>query len=205
MKRIINLIIMTFQSALLCTLLLGLIGYYYSRPYIECLSLYGAIEKKNYEKVELLLKSDCCETDRCAGFGPISRMFPSDFEVLNSFLSYPFEGVSPFYFAIINQDDQMIQLFLENGADINAENGTPLMLLSAIESATADTAAFLIKSGADVNALNHISDTPLIFAALYNNIELAKLLIENGADAQRCPESFADGQSRVSDDIGVQH
>lgn len=41
---------------------------------------------------------------------------------------------------------------------------------------------FLIKMGVDVDARNNKEMTPLMWAAYYGNVKIAKLLIDNGAD-----------------------
>ena len=61
------------------------------------------------------------------------------------------------------------------------DGNTPL-LITSWNNSTIKIAKLLISKGADVNAKNIYSDTPLHFASRINYLELAKLLISKGAD-----------------------
>lgn len=73
---------------------------------------------------------------------------------------------------------------IEKGADINIENNqrTALYLACAGREADYDLARQIISAGANVNVQGYNGITPLHMAALYLDLKLAKLLIENGAD-----------------------
>ena len=82
-----------------------------------------------------------------------------------------------------NQPDAVIQMLLHNGAEANGE-----ILLLAMEKQRFALAEQFIKSGVDVNyqypLIRNYADgmTPLLYASKWNNPELVKLLLENGAN-----------------------
>ncbi len=83
--------------------------------------------------------------------------------------------------AIQHNQPQIIQLLIEQGADLEllSENMTPLM--HAIKAKNHHIVDLLIKSGANINAINLQKKSPLFYCAKHGNIELAKVLIDNGA------------------------
>lgn len=93
----------------------------------------------------------------------------------------------------------MIRLLVSHGADLNIKYGpkktTALHeLVSSMRcvdtegslkeqcKTLSEMAELLIKSGAEVNASNINTDTPLHFAAILNSVSLIKLLVAHGAD-----------------------
>lgn len=86
----------------------------------------------------------------------------------------------------------VIKLLLANGADIDAmENfrGQTALMLAVVEN-HAPAVAGLIAAGASVTARTKNRFTPLLFAAQQGNVEIARLLLASGADAN---ESAPDG------------
>ncbi|ORX62071.1 ankyrin [Hesseltinella vesiculosa] len=64
--------------------------------------------------------------------------------------------------AVSSGRDQVVQILLENGANVNAQNEsgqTPL--LYAASKNRLDIAKVLLNHGADVNLVNHIKQSPL--------------------------------------------
>lgn len=83
-------------------------------------------------------------------------------------------------------DDDLIMLLVENGADIYDfdEEGVSIFEM-AITYDNINLVKYLIDSGKDVNQTNRRSRfTPLMAAACYGRVDIAKLLIENGADKE---------------------
>jgi ankyrin repeat protein len=71
----------------------------------------------------------------------------------------------------------IVELLLENGADIHVNNGEPLKLSSM--HGHDDTVKLLLKNGADIHARQ---DTAIRSAIAHCRNSTIKLLIENGAD-----------------------
>jgi len=73
---------------------------------------------------------------------------------------------------------EAIKQHIAAGTDVNSnDEWTPLHA-----AANKETAELLIAKGADINAKDNISGTPLFWAALEGNEEVAELLIGQGAD-----------------------
>ncbi|KAH6888428.1 hypothetical protein B0T10DRAFT_488158 [Thelonectria olida] len=86
------------------------------------------------------------------------------------------------------RNTELAQQLLEEGADVNAHdgsNGTPLQRAASTENM--EMARLLLKHGADVNMNEGHDRTPLLAAASRGNMEMALLFLKHGADvnAQR--------------------
>lgn len=82
-------------------------------------------------------------------------------------------------------DIDLVMLLVDNGADIYDydEEGVSIFDM-AVTYDNLEMVRFLIDRGIDVNATKRRSRfTPLMAAACYGRTEIAKLLIENGADS----------------------
>lgn len=86
---------------------------------------------------------------------------------------------SPFQAAIDFRDYDMIQLFLDRGADINRPMGFGTPLFTAANKGDIKLIEWLLARGADVNKKVNIS--PAGAAATNSDIEVVKLLLSKGA------------------------
>ena len=110
----------------------------------------------------------------------------------------PFEGAEPLTLAVLKGNAEIVQLLLDNGADIEIKakdkNGaTPLHYAAFF--LHEEMASLLIKSGADVNSINANGVTPLDSAAqiqltvlkdaqkLEKVIAIIQLLLKNGGNS----------------------
>lgn len=83
----------------------------------------------------------------------------------------------------MNRAIAMLQMLIENGADVNRETplGTPLMSASTSDW-NADMVDILLKSGAKVNQQDKNGRTALFYAQIFDCQEILKLLLQAGAD-----------------------
>ena len=91
-------------------------------------------------------------------------------------------GATPLMYAAASGSAEMMRQLLAAGADVNAKNNfdaTALMWCSN----NLEKVRLLIDKGADVNALSKANRMPLDIAAQHEgNIEVIRLLLKNGAD-----------------------
>jgi ankyrin repeat protein len=79
----------------------------------------------------------------------------------------------------------VVEFLVENGADVNAEDGdSQTALMYASKRSFNDTAALLLDKGANVNTQSKKRGiSALMLAAVADNEELVRMLLEHGADA----------------------
>ena len=78
---------------------------------------------------------------------------------------------------------EIVELLVENGADISATNNsneTPLF--EACRQGNIEIVELLVKNGADISVINNNNETPLFEACRQQNTEVIDLLVKNGAD-----------------------
>lgn len=83
----------------------------------------------------------------------------------------------------------MVQMLLEKGADVNRQGRTgytPLMDACFL-SGNLDMVKLLVSEGADVNALSTQGDSALCLVADKGDMQIARFLLENGADPNIIP------------------
>ncbi|XP_074646013.1 uncharacterized protein LOC141902265 [Tubulanus polymorphus] len=87
--------------------------------------------------------------------------------------------------AVSANDISKIQQLIASGVNINEDSGASYMfyppVLLAVMKQSWDALNLLISTGADLNCIKHRT-TPLICAAKTGNIQICRLLVENGAD-----------------------
>ena len=74
-----------------------------------------------------------------------------------------------------------IEEFFTTNADVNYDNGTPLLLAITLK-AKKEILKMLIELGADVNYVYTNGSVPLFHAVIAGNIPAFKILVEYGAD-----------------------
>jgi hypothetical protein len=117
------------------------------------------------------------------------------FDLLQKYGIRP-NGADLFMAININQPDSVIQFLLQQGIVPNGE-----ILLLAMEKQRFDLAKQFIEAKVDVNYQYPLNKpyadgmTPLLYASKYNNLELVRLLLENGA---RINAMAKDGSTALS-------
>ncbi len=99
--------------------------------------------------------------------------------------------------AVVAKDTLKILALLKNGIDINARaeaNDATVLFLAASYKDYDDMVDFLIKNGADVNAISKDGRTPLMWAA-DNSFKATRLLLDAGANVNAFAEQ--DGMNAV--------
>lgn len=110
---------------------------------------------------------------------------------------------SPLALAAAAGKSQFVALFLNNGADPNANEG--LALLHAIGRGHPDTAKLIIDQGADVNQIFSDGYSPLTLAVKSGNTEALRILLEAGADPDKPDrhQNTAIASAAVTDSISA--
>lgn len=85
-------------------------------------------------------------------------------------------GINDMFLALYEDDIKTVSQKLEQGIDVNAKNDTGQTLLHATQNM--DMVKMLISKGANVNAIDDDSMTPMF----NKDIDLIKVLVEAGAD-----------------------
>ncbi|CAG7816021.1 unnamed protein product [Allacma fusca] len=93
------------------------------------------------------------------------------------------ERLTPLMCGAASGNLTVIEVLISHGADINF-NGNKTPLHWAVASGSADCVKKLITSGAAVNVPCELGVTPLLVAAAFGKVEIAKILLEHGADVR---------------------
>lgn len=89
---------------------------------------------------------------------------------------------TPLMNAVYNGNTNIINMLLENGADINYTTDEMTPLIYAAYKGNTNIINTLLENGVDINYTNYYGMTALMYAASYNQFEAVKILLENNAD-----------------------
>ncbi len=103
---------------------------------------------------------------------------------VNAFESGTRYNFNVLHFSAEKGHTEIVKLLIVNGADIEAkvESILDTPLSRAVRKERKATVEALISMGANVNTTNAIGSTPLHFAAISGNLDIVRLLLENGAE-----------------------
>lgn len=92
-------------------------------------------------------------------------------------------GTPPLTLAAYLGHEALTKLLVEAGAQIDASDASGTALMGACFKGYAGIVAYLVDTGADLEATNFTGGTALSFAAMFNQVAVVDLLLEKGADA----------------------
>ena len=119
-----------------------------------------------------------------------------------------FDRNTPLHCAVASMDQEMVQVLVDCGADINARNRwgvTPLsnaLMETPSQRLDPGVLRWMLDHGADPNARNKGGETSLHIALLYGEVEMARLLVEHGASVKvkdkrgKTPLDYISGEQR---------
>jgi hypothetical protein len=105
---------------------------------------------------------------------------------------------TPLWYALHKVDLNMTAFLLDNGAHLE-KRFEGMALTRAVESNSIDLLRLFLSRGVDPNS-TYMGATPLVYACLKKDVEVAKILLENGADINirsNFPNMPYDGKSAV--------
>ena len=82
--------------------------------------------------------------------------------------------------AVNDNNLERLRLLVEQGADKNKDDGTPLIWASY--NGHFEVAQYLVEQGATLDKATILGYTPLAVAASFGHLEVARYLLEQGAD-----------------------
>lgn len=94
------------------------------------------------------------------------------------------DGISPLHIAVINNQEEIVELLMQMGANVNAVEtniGASPLHLAALYGRV-NIANQLIRKGANVNGNMKFNITPLLVAAQFNQPQIIELLLNNKAN-----------------------
>ncbi|MGV3755592.1 MAG: ankyrin repeat domain-containing protein [Verrucomicrobiota bacterium] len=107
-----------------------------------------------------------------------SSQLPDPFQAAES------AGLPPLHLALLGQDQEMIRVLLDLGADVQAVSASRMTALhmATMRDHGAEILSLLLAKGAASDATNLHSMTPLYFSVLNGNERSARMLLEAGAN-----------------------
>ena len=107
---------------------------------------------------------------------------------------------TPLMIAVQNEDESMVQLLLDLGAKINGL-GYNEAIFAAIKLTSRNILVVLVKNGAEVNFKDEINEsTPLHIAVSDHKYEMARILVEAGANVNARNEESVTPLAQIFDE-----
>ena len=120
---------------------------------------------------------DACRRGDAGEVTQLCQLFP---DLINT---ADVKGFTPLIIAVYSNQAEVVNILLQNGADVNAQDlsGNTALMGASFKGYTA-LATTLIEAGANVNIRNGQGAPALTFAATFGQLEIAEQLLKNGAD-----------------------
>ena len=93
-------------------------------------------------------------------------------------------GMSWLMWAARSGHTEIVELFVNHGADVNAKNEYDATALWYAAGRNTEMVTLLLENGAELNGKDMFSRSPLTSAACEGKTDIVKLLLENGADIE---------------------
>ena len=103
-----------------------------------------------------------------------------------------YDEISPFFYAIRKYASmEMLELMLENGIDLHEVDSDGISALDmAIKFKRKDVIQFCLDRGFELNVSKRKSGiTPVMLAACFSDIEMMKMLLDNGGEVNQADKS----------------
>lgn len=108
------------------------------------------------------------------------------------------DGATLLEYAVSAGDKGLVELIIDNGADLTATTRGFTPLMSAAWNGRVDLLRILTKNGADLNARDDYGRTALMLAVSQNKLEAVKFLVKQGAD-----KNLRESDGYTALDIGI--
>ena len=105
------------------------------------------------------------------------------------------DGFTPLHLAAFFKRGPAVRLLLDRGAEVNAVARNDMRvqpLHSAVAAGSREIVAALLSAGADVNARQEGEFTPLMAAEQDEDVDMARLLMDHGAEESATPPTDPD-------------
>jgi len=127
------------------------------------------------ERDRIFISVSVCDSDE-------GESNPQWYKKLNTKTMYEEYSKPTLHGAAWDGDLDTVKQLLDNGADVNLKDSDMTALHYATSGKHEKIVVLLLESGADANARDGTDRTPLITAAFWGHIGIARRLIEKGAD-----------------------
>jgi len=159
-------------------------------------ALIMAVQNRHADIIELLLRYRSIDINHVNQDGVTALMFACLFgplEIVKMLVQNGADvhhtdryGFTPLLLAIASDQRSIIGFLLQKGADINQRNVhngyTPLLWVCTNPNSPPDMVNYLLKNGANVDAMNRNGETALLLAAAMGNDKKVKILLEYDPD-----------------------
>lgn len=142
---------------------------------------------------ELAYFLDACRRGDTGDVTQLCQLFPNLINMAD------IKGFTPLIIAVYNNQPEVVDLLLQNGADPNAQDQSGnTALMGASFKGYVSLAEKLVAAGADVNLRNGQGAPALTFAATFGQLAIARLLLQHGAAAD-----YSDSRGKTSLDHAI--